>query len=144
MSTNIVIVGGGHAAAAVRRPGRGRAGRARPPGLRGSDHSYHRPPLSKTFLKSPDEQPQLHRAEAWYAESGITLHLGDAALAIDRAARTVTLQSGAVLGWERLVLATGTRARRLSALAGLSNVALLRAADEAAQLRNAARPRRST
>ena len=64
------------------------------------------------------------------------MHLGDAALAIDRAARTVTLQSGTVLGWERLVLATGTRARRLSALAGLSNVALLRAADEAAQLRS--------
>jgi 3-phenylpropionate/trans-cinnamate dioxygenase ferredoxin reductase subunit len=137
MSTNIVIVGGGHAAAQL-CAGLAEAGQGGRVHLVCEEAAipYHRPPLSKTFLKSPDEQPQQHRAEAWYAEAGITMHLGDAALAIDRAARTVTLQSGTVLGWERLVLATGTRARRLSALAGLSNVALLRAADEAAQLRS--------
>jgi len=137
MSTNIVIVGGGHAAAQL-CAGLAEAGQGGRVHLVCEEAAipYHRPPLSKTFLKSPDEQPQQHRAEAWYAESGITMHLGDAALAIDRTACTVTLQSGTVLGWERLVLATGTRARRLSALAGLSNVALLRAADEAAQLRS--------
>jgi 3-phenylpropionate/trans-cinnamate dioxygenase ferredoxin reductase subunit len=64
------------------------------------------------------------------------LHLGNEATAIDRAAHTVTLRSGAVLPWERLVLATGTRARRLSGLPdGLANVATLRAADEAHRLR---------
>lgn len=136
MHSNIVIIGGGHAAAQL-CAGLAEAGQGARVHLVCEEAAipYHRPPLSKSFLKSPDEQPQLHRAEAWYAEAGITMHLGDAALAIDRAARTVTLRSGAVLGWERLVLATGTRARRLSALAGLSNVALLRAADEAAQLR---------
>ena len=136
MNSNIVIIGGGHAAAQL-CAGLAEAGQGARVHLVCEEAAipYHRPPLSKSFLKSPDEQPQLHRAEAWYAEAGITMHLGDAALAIDRAARTVTLRSGAVLGWERLVLATGTRARRLSALAGLSNVALLRAADEAAQLR---------
>ena len=136
MNSNIIIIGGGHAAAQL-CAGLAEAGQGARVHLVCEEAAipYHRPPLSKSFLKSPDEQPQLHRAEAWYAEAGITMHLGDAALAIDRAARTVTLRSGAVLGWERLVLATGTRARRLSALAGLSNVALLRAADEAAQLR---------
>ncbi|MGO4389963.1 NAD(P)/FAD-dependent oxidoreductase [Variovorax sp. M-6] len=136
MNSNIVIIGGGHAAAQL-CAGLAEAGQGARVHLVCEEAAipYHRPPLSKTFLKSPDEQPQLHRAEAWYAEAGITMHLGDAARAIDRDARTVTLRSGAVLGWERLVLATGTRARRLSALAGLSNVALLRAADEAAQLR---------
>ncbi|MBO9515228.1 MAG: FAD-dependent oxidoreductase [Variovorax sp.] len=136
MPSNIVIIGGGHAAAQL-CAGLAEAGQGARIHLVCEEAAipYHRPPLSKTFLKSPDETPQLHRPEAWYAENGISLHLGDAALAIDRAARTVTLRSGAVLGWERLVLATGTRARRISALDGLENVALLRAADEAVRLR---------
>jgi 3-phenylpropionate/trans-cinnamate dioxygenase ferredoxin reductase subunit len=136
MNSNIVIIGGGHAAAQL-CAGLVEAGQGARVHLVCEETSipYHRPPLSKAFLKSPDEAPQLHRAETWYGESGITMHLGDPALAIDRAARTVTLRSGAVLGWERLVLATGNRARRLPALVGLENVALLRAADEAAQLR---------
>ena len=136
MNSNIVIIGGGHAAAQL-CAGLAEAGQGARVHLVCEETAipYHRPPLSKTFLKSADETPQLHRAEAWYGEAGITLHLGDPAVAIDRAARTVTLASGAVLGWEKLVLATGTRARRLPALVGLENVALLRAADEAAQLR---------
>jgi 3-phenylpropionate/trans-cinnamate dioxygenase ferredoxin reductase subunit len=136
MNTNIVIIGGGHAAAQL-CAGLAEAGQGARVHLVCEETAipYHRPPLSKTFLKSADETPQLHRAEAWYGEAGITMHLGDPAVAIDRAARTVTLSSGAVLGWEKLVLATGTRARRLPALVGLENVAQLRAADEAAQLR---------
>ena len=137
MSSNIVIIGGGHAAAQL-CAGLVEAGQGARVHLVCEEAAvpYHRPPLSKAFLKSPDETPQSHKAEAWYGESGITMHMGDPAVAIDRAARTVTLRSGAVLGWERLVLATGTRARRLSALEGLDNVALLRAADEAQALRS--------
>ncbi len=136
MSSNIVIIGGGHAAAQL-CAGLAEAGQGSRVHLVCEETAipYHRPPLSKAFLKSADEVPQLHRAEAWYEEAGITLHLGDPALAIDRTARTVALRSGAVIGWEKLVLATGTRARRLPALVGLENVVLLRAADEAAQLR---------
>jgi len=137
MNSNIVIIGGGHAAAQL-CAGLAEAGQGPRVHMVCEEAAipYHRPPLSKTFLKSPDEVPQQHRAEAWYAEAGITLHLGDAAQSIDRQARTVTLKSGAVLEWERLVLATGTRARRISALEGLENVALLRAAHEAVQLRD--------
>jgi 3-phenylpropionate/trans-cinnamate dioxygenase ferredoxin reductase subunit len=137
MNSNIVIIGGGHAAAQL-CAGLVEAGQGARIHMVCEETAipYHRPPLSKTFLKSPDEVPQQHRAEAWYADAGITLHLGDAAQAIDRQARTVTLKSGAVLGWERLVLATGTRARRISALEGLENVALLRAAHEAVELRD--------
>ncbi|SCK47079.1 3-phenylpropionate/trans-cinnamate dioxygenase ferredoxin reductase subunit [Variovorax sp. HW608] len=137
MNSNIVIIGGGHAAAQL-CAGLVEAGQGARIHMVCEETAipYHRPPLSKTFLKSPDEVPQQHRAEVWYADAGITLHLGDAAQSIDRQARTVTLKSGAVLRWERLVLATGTRARRISALEGLENVALLRAAHEAVQLRD--------
>lgn len=49
---------------------------------------YHRPPLSKAFLKSAEEATQPHKAADWYREAGITLHLGDAAVAIDRGRAT--------------------------------------------------------
>lgn len=41
-------------------------------------------------------------------ENGIELRLGDPATAVDRAARTVTTRSGAVLPYDALVLATGS------------------------------------
>jgi NADPH-dependent 2,4-dienoyl-CoA reductase/sulfur reductase-like enzyme len=98
----IVVIGGGHAGAqlcnALAAAGLGPrvhlvcAERVLP---------YQRPPLSKAFLKNPDEALQLHRPAEWFAESGITVHLGDAAAAIDRAARRVTLASGRVLAYER-------------------------------------------
>ena len=135
----IVIIGGGHAAAQL-CAGLAEAGQASRVHLVCEEacEPYHRPPLSKTFLKSADQATQPHRPANWFQESGIHTHLGDPAVAIDRAAHTVTLRSGAVLPWERLVLATGSRARRLPALgdAALDNVITLRAADEAQRLRD--------
>jgi 3-phenylpropionate/trans-cinnamate dioxygenase ferredoxin reductase subunit len=64
------------------------------------------------------------------------VHRADPAVGIDRANRRVELQSGATLPYERLVLATGTRARRLPHLPeALSNVAVLRSAADAVRLR---------
>lgn len=134
---SIVIIGGGHAAAQL-CAGLTEAGQGARVHLVCEEacEPYHRPPLSKAFLKNAEEAMQPHKAADWYREAGITLHLGDAATAIDRAARTVTLRSGAVLPYERLVLATGTRARRLAGLPdGLDNVAMLRAVEEAHRLR---------
>jgi 3-phenylpropionate/trans-cinnamate dioxygenase ferredoxin reductase subunit len=134
---SIVIVGGGHAAAqlcaVLAEAGLGPrvhlvCEEARLP--------YQRPPLSKAFLKNPDETVQPHRAAAWFAEVGIHVHLADAAVSIDRAAQRVRLASGAELAYAHLVLATGTRARRLPGLPDdLANVAVLRSADDAERLR---------
>jgi 3-phenylpropionate/trans-cinnamate dioxygenase ferredoxin reductase subunit len=134
----IVIVGGGHAGAQL-------CGALAAAGLGTRVHlvcdeaelPYQRPPLSKAFLKSAQEALQLHRAEPWYAQAGITLHRGDAALAIDRAARVLRLRSGAALPYARLVLATGASARTLPALPPtLANLALLRSAADALRLRS--------
>lgn len=133
----IVIVGGGHAGAAL-------CNALAAAGLGTRTHlvcgeaelPYQRPPLSKAFLKSPAEAVQPHRNEAWYGEAGITLHRADPALAIDRAARTVSLRSGTTLPYDWLVLATGASARTLPALpATLANVAVLRSAADARRLR---------
>ena len=134
---SIVIIGGGHAGAQL-------CGALAEAGLGPQVQlvcaepllPYQRPPLSKAFLKSPAEGPQAHRGEAWYAAAGIRLHLGDPAVAIDRAGQTVTLQSGSTLPYRQLVLATGARARTLPGLpAGLANVAALRHLADATTLR---------
>ena len=136
---DIVIVGGGHAGAQLCQALAAAGAGARvhlvceEPVL-----PYKRPPLSKSYQKNADETLQAHRADTWFAEQGITVHRGDTAVAVDRAARTVTLASGAVLPYAWLVLATGTRARRLPHLpAGLANVHVLRSAADADRLRAA-------
>lgn len=137
MSDPIVIIGGGHAAAQL-CASLADAGLASRVTLVSDDAvlPYQRPPLSKGFLKNPDEAAQTFRAEAWYQEHGVAVRLDDAAVAVDRAARTVTLRSGAVLPWSQLVFATGSRARRLPGLPeGLSNVVFLRSAADAQSLR---------
>lgn len=141
---NIVIVGGGHAAAAL-CAALAAAGQGHRVHLvcAEAELPYQRPPLSKAFLKTADEAHQPHRADAWYAEAGIRIHRADPAQAIDRAQRLVTLQSGTRLPYGQLVIATGTRARRLAALPeGLANVALLRSAADAQALRSQLRPGR--
>ena len=137
MTDAIVIVGGGHAAAqlcsVLAEAGQGRRVHVI---CEEPVHPYHRPPLSKTYLKSEQESVQLHRDAAWYAGAGISIHLGDAAVTVDRKARKVTLASGRELPYANLVLATGTRARMLPAVdPSLSNVTTLRTAADAASMR---------
>ncbi len=135
----VVIVGGGHAAAQlcaslVEGEFKGSVTLV----CEEASLPYHRPPLSKTFIKDPAAQTQLLRAEAVYNDAGIQVLLADAAVAIDRAARKVTLASGKELEYDALVLATGTRARRLPELADdIENLAYLRNAEDATWLRDA-------
>jgi len=135
---NIVVIGGGHAAAQL-CAGLAEAGQGARVHLvcEEAELPYQRPPLSKAFLKTEQEALQPLRAEAWFAAAGITLHRADAAVAIDRAQRSVRLRSGTALGYEQLVLATGARVRSLPALAhaALANVAALRSAADAQRLR---------
>lgn len=136
----VVIVGAGHAAAQLC----GSLVDARKGGfacqitLVGNEAivPYHRPPLSKAYLKAADTPCMPIRAASYYEEHDIALHLGDAALSIDRGARTVTLNSGLVLGYDVLVLATGSRARRLPGVAPeTAGICYLRSAAEAGCLR---------
>ena len=133
----IVIIGGGHAAAQL-SAGLVTAGQGARVHLvcEEAELPYQRPPLSKAYLKSPDETLQAHRAEAWYADAGITVHRADPAVGIDREHRSVRLRSGTALVYSSVVLATGARARRLQHLPeGLANVAVLRTAADAQRLR---------
>jgi nitrite reductase [NAD(P)H] large subunit len=56
---------------------------------------------------------ELHPLE-WYERNGITLHMGDTVLQIDRRQRRVIAASGAVVSYDRLLLATGSDPAMLS------------------------------
>jgi len=97
---------------------------------------YRRPPLSKTFLASGEAPERLaFKPAAAYAKADIGLSTGVAVTAIDRAAAEVALADGRHLPYDRLVLATGGRARRLDlAGADADNVFTLRGIDDALAL----------
>ena len=101
------------------------------------DLPYQRPPLSKAFLKrETHEDGVLLRGPDFYAQKTIDLMLGERAVEIDRAARSLRLASGARLAYSRLVLATGGLQRPLPIEgAGLDGVFSLRTLAEARLLR---------
>ncbi|URM91475.1 NAD(P)/FAD-dependent oxidoreductase [Streptomyces sp. MRC013] len=77
------------------------------------DRPYRRPPLSKGYLSGEEGRDGVFVHEpAWYARSGVELHLGRPATAVDRDRRTVRLDDGTVLPYDRLLLATGAEPRR--------------------------------
>lgn len=75
---------------------------------------YERPVLSKGYLLgSEDRSSAFVHDQQWYAEQQIEVRLGDPAVSIDRAAHQVQLQSGERIGYQKLLLATGSEPRRL-------------------------------
>ena len=119
MSSGVVIVGAGHAgvqaAASLREEGF-----SGPVTLVGDENElpYHKPPLSKAFLKDPQTKPQVLRAEAFYTGADIALRFGQRAAAIDKAARALEFTDGSRLAFDRLILATGSQPRRLPLAGG--------------------------
>ncbi len=74
---------------------------------------YHRPPLSKAYLLGRLEARKLLlRQETWYAKQNVDLVL-DRVVSIDRAGHQVRLAGGQVLTYGHLILATGSRNRKL-------------------------------
>jgi 3-phenylpropionate/trans-cinnamate dioxygenase ferredoxin reductase component len=87
---------------------------------------YERPPLSKAVLMAEAELPaQLFRAREAYDALAIELRLGVTVIAIDAPARTTQLDDGSTLDFDRLLLATGGRARRLP-MPGAEHTAFIR------------------
>ena len=101
---------------------------------------YQRPPLSKEFLAGGQPAAELSlRTAAYYQEQDIWLRTGAQVMSINRRERSISLDSGELLPYERLVLATGARNRRLVLSDGKDpvNVHYLRTIDDAVRLRDA-------
>jgi 3-phenylpropionate/trans-cinnamate dioxygenase ferredoxin reductase subunit len=98
---------------------------------------YERPPLSKTYLRgeTPFEKA-LVRPPAFYEENGIETIFGCRATRIDPSARFVELEDRRRVPFDRLLIATGGRNRRVSiAGADLDGVYSLRTVQDADRIR---------
>ena len=110
----IVIVGGGfaggNAAATLREEGfTGPVVIVGPePGV-----PFGRPPLSKTYLRSEEDLEGWYvRPAGWYAEHGVDIRRASVAR-VDPAAHTVVLDSGEEISYQKALITTGARNRRL-------------------------------
>jgi 3-phenylpropionate/trans-cinnamate dioxygenase ferredoxin reductase subunit len=75
---------------------------------------YERPPLSKELLATDAGVDKVFcNSPEYYAQNGIELRLATRAESINRAARTIGLDSGETTAYDRLLIVTGGRVRRL-------------------------------
>ncbi len=75
---------------------------------------YQRPPLSKKFLAGELPAERLYvKPESFYDDPAITLRLDTTVEAIDRSAGRLRIKDGEDVAYDKLVIATGSRVRRL-------------------------------
>lgn len=137
-AVDFLIVGGGLAGASC-------AVKLREEGAEGSillvgrepDPPYHRPPLSKEYLRGEkSREDTLVQPAEWWDENGIEVLTRTSAMKLDTETRTVRLSSREEVGFERLLLATGANVRRLRADgADLERIHYLRAHGNADAIR---------
>ena len=89
---------------------------------------YQRPPLSKKYLSGELARERVFlRPDNFYSRNDVELRLGSAIRAIDPEGRRAMLEDGGSIEFTDLVIATGSRPRRLDVPgAGLGNVFYLR------------------
>ena len=76
---------------------------------------YQRPPLSKAYYSGDVSKDKLLiRNQAFYEKSEVELKLGLRTESIDRELKSVTLDNAETVFYDKLILATGTRARHLN------------------------------
>ncbi|KHO20641.1 FAD-dependent oxidoreductase [Mycolicibacterium setense] len=78
------------------------------------DHlPYERPPLSKDYLAGDKSLPDFTvDPAAWYRDHNVDLRLGTEVAAVDAAEHTLALPDGSTVGYDKLLLATGSTPRR--------------------------------
>jgi NADPH-dependent 2,4-dienoyl-CoA reductase/sulfur reductase-like enzyme len=99
---------------------------------------YHRPALSKKYLRGEKTEAPFVQNEAFYIDHGVEVLLGLPVTCVDAANRFVTTPDGP-LHFERLVIATGATPRRLPVPgADLEGVFSLRTLQDSQRIRDAA------
>lgn len=101
---------------------------------------YERPPLSKGFLAGKDTEDTIRiNSETFYREHGIEIRLRCEVASVDLLRKCLLLKAGGEVTFEKLIIATGSRARILNVSgAGLRNVHSLRSLDDSKSIRRSA------
>lgn len=114
--SGVIIIGAGHAAgqaaASLRQEGYSEAITI----IGDEPHvPYQRPPLSKHYLSGEQGIERVYlRPEKFYADKDIKLMTGETVTAIKPSDKTVSTAAGASLDYDKLIIATGSRPRKLS------------------------------
>jgi len=138
MTKPIVIVGAGQAAASFASRYITHADRL-PVLLIGEERTppYQRPPLSKKYLSGEFQRERLWiRQSHWYGDNGIDTRFGTRITALVPEKKQVITDSGESIEYEKLILCTGSHARRLPDAVGgsLEGVLTLRGINDADRL----------
>ncbi|MGV0045939.1 NAD(P)/FAD-dependent oxidoreductase [Mycobacterium colombiense] len=113
-STSFVIVGGGLAAAKAVEALRDSNFDGHIVVFADEEHlPYERPPLSKEYLAGKKSLTDFTvRNSDWYRDNNVDLRLGTRVSDLDAAGHTVGLADGTTVGYDKLLLATGSASRR--------------------------------
>ena len=98
---------------------------------------YQRPPLSKEYLSDEVALERVYmKSKEFYDQNNVEIISSTKVIAIDRSKKSLTLSNTENLQYENLVLATGSRVRKLEVEGShLSNINYLRTIEEADQLK---------
>ncbi len=99
---------------------------------------YHRPPLSKEFLRGEADSDSLLPilAADWYDKNSVTLLTGTKATGADTGAKTITLDNGDTVTYEKMLVATGSAPKLLDVPGGDGpNVRSLRTKEDSEAIR---------
>jgi 3-phenylpropionate/trans-cinnamate dioxygenase ferredoxin reductase subunit len=113
-STRFVIIGGGLAAAKAVEALRDKDFDGHITMFADEEHlPYERPPLSKEYLAGKKSLTDftVHNS-GWYRDHNVDLRLSARVTALDAADHAVSLADGTTVGYDKLLLATGSASRR--------------------------------
>ncbi|MCK1716594.1 FAD-dependent oxidoreductase [Bradyrhizobium sp. 141] len=141
-SAHIVIAGAGQAGGRAAEALRARGFQGAITMLGEEPHPpYERPQLSKDMLAAADTPvTYIKRAQDWSDVLDVRLETRSPVTDCDADRRTVTTADGRIFAFDRLLIATGTRPRRLDRLEGLGpEVQYLRNVEDALRFRRSIR-----
>jgi NADPH-dependent 2,4-dienoyl-CoA reductase/sulfur reductase-like enzyme len=99
---------------------------------------YDRPPLSKQVLQGTwNPERTFFRRKEGYDALALDIRLGVPATSVDLRRRCVALADGAFVDYDRLIIATGARARSLPGVAPRTGLFVLRTLDDSLALSQA-------
>jgi NAD(P)H-nitrite reductase large subunit len=141
MSERILILGNSAAAIAAVRAIRARGGDRAISMVSAEDCTAYSPVLTTHYLNGEMPESALYFCDDYYyRRNRVARHFGNAAVALDTAAQVVTLADGSRLDYDKLLIATGAAAKRLTGLGPeiAGEVHYLRTIEDARRIHDAA------